>query len=852
MFLIINTKSSALKKNKRSKPELFLLVFRILLVFCALFIRLSVYAQQQDTVQKTKPVKAKIGFAAKIIHIGKQEAINSIAKFEATKIALRQDQLIEDIKATTHSAKEYLKGGIDTLGMNTELKKVQSWYAIAGDGVFTNKGTAKSYRDLVTTSKILHELLSISGGRKRQLDKHHKYLVDFQYKLDSLSSDTLLYEFPADSVAIVRYFNRIKAAAYEIGPTDTALNQAIIHVNELQTQVNLIVNKISSSLDEIDGYQQELSARTFDREFANLGGTIENARPFSEILHFSQAKGYLVFLFYAQNNKGKILLIFFLVIALTYFLKGLKRILIAENVLRTDFEGQLILRYPLLSSVVIILNVFQFIFAAPPFIFNALFWMLSAISLTFIFRNFITKYGMNVWLIFLLLFVFACADNLILQASRIERWGMLILGIAGVFTGSIIVTSNRKKEFRKKLIIYFIGFVVILDFISIIANVFGRYNLSKTLLTSGYFNVIIGILFLWTVRLINEGLSLAFSIYTKQEKKLFYINFELVGKKVHPLFYLFLIVGWFILFMRNFFVYKLISEPLKNFLFTERVVGDYAFTIGKILTFFMIMAIAVIISRVVSFFATDRSSETGTDITEQKTGVGSWLLLIRITIISLGLFVAFAAAGIPMDRITIILGALGVGIGFGLQPLANNLISGLIVSFEKPVNVGDIIEINGQSGTMKSIGFRSSILTSWDGAEVIIPNGDLLNAHLVNWTMGNPRRRIDIIVGVSYGTDLQLAKQVVSDLLKNDERIYKYPAPTVLVIGFNSSSIDLKVLFWVRHIREMWALKSDIITAIDVAFKENGIVIPFPQHDLHIRSGMPDFIRDSENEDRKH
>jgi len=152
---------------------------------------------------------------------------------------------------------------------------------------------------------------------------------------------------------------------------------------------------------------------------------------------------------------------------------------------------------------------------------------------------------------------------------------------------------------------------------------------------------------------------------------------------------------------------------------------------------------------------------------------------------------------------------------------------------------------------MKSIGFRSSILSTWDGAEVIIPNGDLLNAHLINWTMGNPRRRIDIIVGVSYGTDLQLAKQIVTDLLSTDERIYKFPAPAVLVIGFNNSSIDLKVLFWVRHIREMWALKSDIITAIDVAFKANGIVIPFPQHDLHIRSGMPDFIRDSENEDRK-
>jgi small-conductance mechanosensitive channel len=150
---------------------------------------------------------------------------------------------------------------------------------------------------------------------------------------------------------------------------------------------------------------------------------------------------------------------------------------------------------------------------------------------------------------------------------------------------------------------------------------------------------------------------------------------------------------------------------------------------------------------------------------------------------------------------------------------------------------------------MKSIGFRSSILSTWDGAEVIIPNGDLLNAHLINWTMGNPRRRVDIVVGVSYGTDLQLATQIVTDLLKRDDRIYKYPAPIVLVTDFNHSSIDLKAQFWVHHILDMWPIKSDMIVAIDVAFKENGIVIPFPQHDLHIYSNLPEIVKDSEIKD---
>jgi small-conductance mechanosensitive channel len=158
-------------------------------------------------------------------------------------------------------------------------------------------------------------------------------------------------------------------------------------------------------------------------------------------------------------------------------------------------------------------------------------------------------------------------------------------------------------------------------------------------------------------------------------------------------------------------------------------------------------------------------------------GIGSWLLLIRIFIISLGLFLAFAASGIPLDKITIIIGALGVGVGLGLQGLVNNLVSGLIIAFEKPVNVGDSIEINNKAGKMKSIGFRSSVVALEDGAHLIIPNGDLLSQHLVNWTMGKNNMRIMIKVSVAHDTDLDKAKQILNKILESEDRILQYPVP---------------------------------------------------------------------------
>jgi len=521
--------------------------------------------------------------------------------------------------------------------------------------------------------------------------------------------------------------------------------------------------------------------------------------------------------------------------------------------LHKDFAGQLILRYPVLSAVVIVLNLFQFIFPYPPFIFNCLFWIISAISLTLIFRNFIAKFWMFFWLTTLLLFLLCCADNLILQASRTERWGMLILASAGVLSGTFFLSSKHKKQLREKLIIYFIGMLVLLELASIITNIYGRYNLSKTLLVSGYCNVIIGILFLWTVRLTNEALSLASKVNSKQDRKLFYINFERVGEKASPLFYVLLVVGWFILFGRNFYVFKLITEPLKHFFTTERTIGNYTFTIRNILLFFLIMVLTFLTSKAVSFFASDKHAGYGSweAHKNRKTGAGSWILLIRISIICIGLFLGLAATGIPLDRITIIIGALGVGIGLGLQTVVNNLVSGLIIAFEKPVNVGDQVDVAGQSGTMKSIGFRSSIISNNDGADVVIPNGDLLNAHLVNWTLGGSKRRINIIVGVAYGTDLETTKKILADLLNADERILNFPTPVILAKEFNNSSIDMQLLFWVRHLNETMAVKSDMISAIDISFKKNDIVIPFPQQDIHIHSIAHDDMPDNNNETKR-
>jgi small-conductance mechanosensitive channel len=342
-------------------------------------------------------------------------------------------------------------------------------------------------------------------------------------------------------------------------------------------------------------------------------------------------------------------------------------------------------------------------------------------------------------------------------------------------------------------------------------------------------------MFLWTVRLLNQILKVASKTYSSSETSTSLINFEKIGENIPAFFYVLLAIGWVDLMGRNIYSFNLLIQPLIDFFVNERTLGNYTFTIGNILIFFLVIGFSAIASKIVSFFASDKYNFQAAG-NGKKINMGNWVLLIRITIISIGLFLAFAAAGIPLDKITIILGALGVGIGLGLQALVNNLVSGLIIAFEKPVNVGDIVDVSGISGKMKSIGFRSSIIATWDGADVIIPNGDILNAHLINWTLGSNNRRSTILVGVSYGTDLELAKKILGDILESDDHVLKNPAPVILFQDFGSSSIDIKINYWVGHYMDMSAGKSGLIVAIYKAFNENNIEIPYPQQDLHIKT----------------
>ncbi|HEY5657274.1 MAG TPA: mechanosensitive ion channel domain-containing protein [Myxococcota bacterium] len=210
--------------------------------------------------------------------------------------------------------------------------------------------------------------------------------------------------------------------------------------------------------------------------------------------------------------------------------------------------------------------------------------------------------------------------------------------------------------------------------------------------------------------------------------------------------------------------------------------------------------------------------------------------LAHYTILTLGFIVAVLALGVDLNRFALLAGAFGVGIGFGLQNIVNNFVSGLILLTERPVEVGDTISLGDVFGEVRRIGIRSSTVGTWQGAEVIVPNADLVSEQVINWTHSDRRRRIEIPVGVAYGSNPKRVMEVLLEVARGNANVMRDPEPYILFMGFGDSSLDFEVRAWTQEFDFFQRVRSELCVGFEAALREAGIVIPFPQRDLHIRS----------------
>ncbi len=310
---------------------------------------------------------------------------------------------------------------------------------------------------------------------------------------------------------------------------------------------------------------------------------------------------------------------------------------------------------------------------------------------------------------------------------------------------------------------------------------------------------------------------------------------ELVRRRALAILHWVGAIAWVLSSLRVVGLQDNLTSAVTSVLSARLEVGALSVSLGNVIAFFFTIWFTIQISRFLRFVL----EQDVLPRIELPRGVPAAISTgAHYAILAAGFVIAIGAAGVDLSKFGLVAGALGVGIGFGLQNVVNNFVSGLILLFERPVQTGDMIEVGTLQGEVRRIGIRSSTVRTFEGADVIVPNASLISERVVNWTFSDRTRRIDLPVGVAYGSDPTKVIALLVATARGSSEVLSLPEPVALFVGFGNSSLDFQLRVWCRF--ELGPrVKSELGIALHAALRGAGIEIPFPQQDVHLKVEPP-------------
>lgn len=803
--------------------------FKSLLVLLMIMMAGQLHAQQQpDTAQQRIDSTRLTKFNT--------DSVKKYFKASDTLIAYQLNK-IEEYTLTFNKINTKLRRGFDTSYVSEALPETDSIISIAKTNLTGFKGHTR-LRILSATKTLLEQKRQLLTGWQDDLSKYNDQLNGIKDQMALVRKDSSLLVMPGDSLLFLEYIKKLKPLAQKMTLADSNTTLQLKSLGILQNRVSSNYLAVTDLLDETDYQINNFNKQILSNEFGNIWDYEKDSsfrKDFKTVVQKSIQESNTLVKFYSASNWLSRFIVLGIGILFYFWMR--------RNILRIRKHSEApelvyskanhIPRHLFTSTVAFALMIIPFIYKAAPQAFTQSLWGVQIIALGLLLRKKL-NYALGIQIfILLLLFYITGFTNLLIETTYAERWIQVFISFVSVMLGCWILFSKTENHFSRNKFFKPLAIVfVVMNLAALVLNIIGRVTLAKVLNTGANYGMIEAINLLVFVEIIIDAVYLSMEASKKSSKLTAYFEFKGMEERLRKGLGFFAGLVWLVIFTQSLHVYDAIFGNISNFLSSEQQIGDMTFSFGSIAIFILVIWISTLISQMVSFIFSDHET-TSTGDTVNK--LGSTMLLVRLAILSLGVLLAFGASGIPLDKLAIVIGALGVGIGFGLQTIVNNLVSGVVLAFEKPIQIGDIIEVGTMSGTVKEVGIRSSKLTTFDGSEVIVPNGDMLSQHLINWTRNNQNRRVVLPIGVTYGSNIKKVKSIIFELLEGNPNVLAHPEPHVRVLNFGDNSVDMAVYFW-ADMEQWFDLKSDMMAAIHDKLNEEGINIPFPQRDLHIKS----------------
>lgn len=388
---------------------------------------------------------------------------------------------------------------------------------------------------------------------------------------------------------------------------------------------------------------------------------------------------------------------------------------------------------------------------------------------------------------------------------------------------------NRKKSSTSMSLWFYKGVVLYL-LILLAMLIFGMDELAVqifiSMVTSGVYGVILWMFYMLIIIGIEAGLKLA-------PNQLFSTNSKSLTNHLRPVLALFCFVLFTVFSMAKWYIY-----PSEAIAFIELISFDFSFLGLEIsMKFIMLCGLVVYLTYLCSkaiqgFLKQVVLPDYSIDIGVQY----SITRLVNYFIVLTGLIILLSILGVELTKLTIFGSALGVGIGFGLQAIVNNFASGLILLFERPVKMGDMVQLGTDIGEVKNVGLRSTLIQTLDNAEIVVPNSDLITHQITNWTLSEKQSRISVKIGAAYGSDIEDILGILKRCADEHPQVLTRPEPKPLFLAFGESSLEFELRAWIQDFNQRYDVLSELNQEIASEFNEHGIQIPFPQRDLHIKT----------------
>lgn len=691
--------------------------------------------------------------------------------------------------------------------------------------------------DLETTDKTpdMKSLQSygliLKDSRAKLLDwqsflasRHHDLLAQ-QLRLKTFSKDSSLVQHDADSS-----YRQLYAA--QIVDVRGKLTLGLRTVTTELDSVSTLLADVSASFSRVNNLQTILDEQLTTSGKSQLGKESPYIWSAPRVAEDISIKELLNSTFQGQNKILKYFIrstwdnrVLLLLISVAFFVWVYRNLKKVSSVELKEAVGEVNLlylnRYPLLPSLVFLFNLTPLFEPESPAFYIELNQFFLLLVLTAYFWKKVKPEELKHWLLSVVLYMIVILTTVVVHSAIWMRLWLLILNLGSLYLGIVFYKRLQQANFDQKLIRPVLIIYLIFNVLSVLLNVFGRVSLAKSYSITAIIGLtqVIGLAVF--IQVVIEAIEIQIKISACSNGLFSRINVAKSRATFYKLLTGLAILLWMLVFLINLGIASGVYNFIEQVLTKSRTFGSISYQLSNVLYFVIIIYISNLLQKYVGLLWSGNNL-TFAGKTETKS---SKLALFRLLIIVIGFLFAVMASGIPVDKLTVMLGAFGVGVGLGMQNIINNFVSGIILIFEKPFRIGDYIELAEKKGKIQDIGIRSSKMLTAQGSEVIIPNGDLLSGRVVNWTLSNDYLKTELLFKVSNETDLDMIRKLIEAEVKKSSVIVKRLAPEVLVNAITADAVELKVMVWVNSVYQEANFKSQLFTALLGQFKNLGIKI---------------------------